>query len=412
MRHATGPRLNARVADAARGGLVDAQVLLHRRRRAADLPAGLPVAEQNVERGLNRIGLAAVARALVAGESRERAPFAPMAREQRGSPLRREPADSIDATGRYDKSHRPPSVPGARRAEARDGWSRAKRPRRSRSGCGRSACSRSSSSPAPKMPCRLPRRSSRAASLRRDHAAHARGGRRDRRRPRRVPDILLGAGTVLSIEQLEIARRGGRRLRGRAGHQPARRRGEPRARLADAPGRRDAQRDRDRRERSACAPLKLFPAELLGGAAYIARALRALSRHRIRAHGLDHAGDAPGYLALPQVVACGGSWMVKPALVAAGSFDRSRSSPRTPSSTYMPFGRKVRHNMGVVPGRARQVLGAYLDTAWHHAHVVNASRKPQTPSDLAVAQPAAVGAQRLARHEPALVRRAGSARPR
>ena len=31
------------------------------------------------------------------------------------------------------------------------------------------------------------------------------------------------------------------------------------------------------------------------------------------------------YLALSQVLACGGSWMVKPELLSAGEFDRVRS---------------------------------------------------------------------------------------
>jgi hypothetical protein len=74
----------------ATGRLVDGQVLLHRRRGAADLPAGLLVAargEQRVQRSLDRVRLARIPRSQIVGESAEWAPLAPMAREHRGSPL-------------------------------------------------------------------------------------------------------------------------------------------------------------------------------------------------------------------------------------------------------------------------------------------------------------------------------------
>ena len=34
-----------------------------------------------------------------------------------------------------------------------------------------------------------------------------------------------------------------------------------------------------------------------------------------------NASNLPGYLAFPKVLACGGSWMVKKDLIAAGRFD-------------------------------------------------------------------------------------------
>jgi len=66
--------------------------------------------------------------------------------------------------------------------------------------------------------------------------------------------------------------------------------------------------------------LKFFPAEAFGGVA----TLKALGGPYPTVRFLPTGGVSPenlaSYLALPSVVACGGSWMVKPSLYAAGDF--------------------------------------------------------------------------------------------
>lgn len=66
-----------------------------------------------------------------------------------------------------------------------------------------------------------------------------------------------------------------------------------------------------------CEAVKLFPAALLGGPAMV-RALAALAPELgfVPTGGIDLDG-APGYLAIPQVVAVGGSWMVPGSVLAA-----------------------------------------------------------------------------------------------
>ena len=135
----------------------------------------------------------------------------------------------------------------------------------------------------------------------------------------RVPEVLLGAGTVLTLEQLDTALDAGARFIVSPGTNP---------RLVEAcldrhvpifPG--------------VCTPteieaalalgvdlLKFFPAEAMGGV----QTLRALSApyRQVRflpTGGID-ARNLAEYLALPQVVACGGSWMVKPEWLEAGQF--------------------------------------------------------------------------------------------
>ena len=69
------------------------------------------------------------------------------------------------------------------------------------------------------------------------------------------------------------------------------------------------------------AAVKFFPAEANGGVS----ALKALSAPfggmRFLPTGGITAGNLSAYLAVSSVLAVGGSWMVAPALIAAGDFD-------------------------------------------------------------------------------------------
>ncbi len=67
--------------------------------------------------------------------------------------------------------------------------------------------------------------------------------------------------------------------------------------------------------------VKLFPAEAIGGVGLIRALAAPFPEARFVPTGGLSAGNAGGYLALPQVVAVGGSWMVAPPLLAAGNWD-------------------------------------------------------------------------------------------
>jgi 2-dehydro-3-deoxyphosphogluconate aldolase/(4S)-4-hydroxy-2-oxoglutarate aldolase len=67
--------------------------------------------------------------------------------------------------------------------------------------------------------------------------------------------------------------------------------------------------------------LKFFPAEALGGIKLL-KAISAPYRNvRFIPTGGVNASNLLDYLKLPQVVACGGSWMVKKQLINEGKFD-------------------------------------------------------------------------------------------
>jgi 2-dehydro-3-deoxyphosphogluconate aldolase/(4S)-4-hydroxy-2-oxoglutarate aldolase len=67
--------------------------------------------------------------------------------------------------------------------------------------------------------------------------------------------------------------------------------------------------------------VKLFPAELIGGVGLIRALAAPFPEARFVPTGGLSAENAGGYLALPQVVAVGGSWMVAPPLLAAGNWN-------------------------------------------------------------------------------------------
>jgi 2-dehydro-3-deoxyphosphogluconate aldolase / (4S)-4-hydroxy-2-oxoglutarate aldolase len=139
----------------------------------------------------------------------------------------------------------------------------------------------------------------------------------------RFPEIFLGAGTVLTTEQAETAINSGAQFIVSPGTNPA---------VVDYclsknvtifPG--------------VCTPteieialakgvdvLKFFPAEAMGGVGFLKAVCAPYRQVRfIPTGGIDQK-NIGNYLALSEVIACGGSWMVRPELLNAGDFDRVR----------------------------------------------------------------------------------------
>jgi 2-dehydro-3-deoxyphosphogluconate aldolase/(4S)-4-hydroxy-2-oxoglutarate aldolase len=135
------------------------------------------------------------------------------------------------------------------------------------------------------------------------------------------PEILLGAGTVLEEEQVDTAVEAGADFAVAPGTSPevvraSQQRGLPMLAGTCTPS------DVERARRLGLRLLKFFPAEPVGGAPYL-RALCGPYRDvRFVPTGSITAATLPDYLAIPQVVACGGSWMVKPELLQAREWGR------------------------------------------------------------------------------------------
>lgn len=136
-----------------------------------------------------------------------------------------------------------------------------------------------------------------------------------------VPEVVVGAGTVVDPDDLRAARDAGARFAVSPGLTP---------RLADAaassglpflPGVATPSEALDARERG-FRTLKLFPAEVAGGVAFLRSVAGPLADLRFCPTGGIGAGTFREYLALPNVVCVGGSWVAPATLVAAGDWRR------------------------------------------------------------------------------------------
>jgi 2-dehydro-3-deoxyphosphogluconate aldolase / (4S)-4-hydroxy-2-oxoglutarate aldolase len=138
------------------------------------------------------------------------------------------------------------------------------------------------------------------------------------------PDILLGAGTVINEDQLAVAIDAGADFVVAPGTNPELvrecfARGIPILPGVCTPSDIELARGLGLRV------LKFFPAEPIGGVGFL-RALCGPYRDILFVPtGGITPNVLPDYLALPQVLACGGSWMVKPDMLLARDFDRVRN---------------------------------------------------------------------------------------
>jgi 2-dehydro-3-deoxyphosphogluconate aldolase / (4S)-4-hydroxy-2-oxoglutarate aldolase len=139
----------------------------------------------------------------------------------------------------------------------------------------------------------------------------------------RFPDILLGAGTVLSTEQVDAAINAGAQFIVSPGTNPVVVEYCLSKDITIFPG--------------VCTPteiemalakgvevMKFFPAEPIGGVNYLKAICAPYRKVRFIPTGGIDTKNLGQYLALPQVIACGGSWMVKPELFEAGDWVRVR----------------------------------------------------------------------------------------
>jgi 2-dehydro-3-deoxyphosphogluconate aldolase/(4S)-4-hydroxy-2-oxoglutarate aldolase len=74
--------------------------------------------------------------------------------------------------------------------------------------------------------------------------------------------------------------------------------------------------------------VKLFPAEAIGGTAFLKALAGPYRDVRFLPSGGISAANLADYLGIEQVLACGGSWMVAQQLIADGDFDRVQTLAR------------------------------------------------------------------------------------
>lgn len=131
----------------------------------------------------------------------------------------------------------------------------------------------------------------------------------------KVPGLLLGAGTVMTPDQVDQAADLGARFALAPHFAPktaehARKKGLPFVPGVVTPGEMGAALD------AGFAVQKFFPAEPAGGAPFLKAVSAPMRGIRFVPTGSIDLAKLPAYLGVPSVLAVGGSWMVAPKLIA------------------------------------------------------------------------------------------------
>lgn len=139
-----------------------------------------------------------------------------------------------------------------------------------------------------------------------------------------LPQACVGAGTVLNVEQLHAVRDAGAQFAVSPGLTPALAEGARGAGISLLPGVATASEAMAALD-AGFTFLKFFPAQAAGGVPMLKSLGGPLPQLRFCPTGGIDAALAPSYLALPNVVCVGGSWVVPRDAVAGGDWGRIRA---------------------------------------------------------------------------------------
>jgi 2-dehydro-3-deoxyphosphogluconate aldolase/(4S)-4-hydroxy-2-oxoglutarate aldolase len=137
---------------------------------------------------------------------------------------------------------------------------------------------------------------------------------------RAVPDVLVGAGTVLTVRQAAEALDAGATFIVAPGTSPAVVESVLAAGAAMLPGVATPSEIEANLGRG-LSTMKLFPAEVLGGAAFLRAVHGPYPAVRFVPTGGISAANLADYLALPNVAAVGGTWIAPSDRLEAGDLD-------------------------------------------------------------------------------------------
>lgn len=142
-----------------------------------------------------------------------------------------------------------------------------------------------------------------------------------RRMSAKYPDMLVGAGTVLTIDQVNRAVNAGAKFIVSPGFDPE---------IVDYCIEKDipvfpgcvTPSEVAQAVKRGLRVVKFFPAEQYGGVSTIKAIAAPYTMVKFMPTGGVNAKNLKDYLSCDKIVACGGSWMVKGDLVKAGAFDK------------------------------------------------------------------------------------------
>jgi 2-dehydro-3-deoxyphosphogluconate aldolase/(4S)-4-hydroxy-2-oxoglutarate aldolase len=136
-----------------------------------------------------------------------------------------------------------------------------------------------------------------------------------------VPDILLGAGTVLTVDQVDKAIAAGAKFIVSPGFNPKVVAHCIEKRIPVTPGCSNPS-DIEMALEMGLEVVKFFPAEQSGGLEYIKAIAAPYTSVSFIPTGGINAQNIGKYIAYEKVLACGGSWMVNADLINSGNFEK------------------------------------------------------------------------------------------
>ncbi|HHC7381870.1 TPA: bifunctional 4-hydroxy-2-oxoglutarate aldolase/2-dehydro-3-deoxy-phosphogluconate aldolase [Vibrio parahaemolyticus] len=134
------------------------------------------------------------------------------------------------------------------------------------------------------------------------------------------PDMLIGAGTVLNREQAIAAKEAGATFIVSPGFNPNTVKACQEIGIDIVPGVNNPSTVEAALEMG-LTTLKFFPAEASGGINMVKSLLAPYTDIELMPTGGINPANIKDYLAIPRVLACGGTWMVDKKLIEAGSWE-------------------------------------------------------------------------------------------
>lgn len=143
----------------------------------------------------------------------------------------------------------------------------------------------------------------------------------------KFPDMLVGAGTVLTTKQVDEAVEAGAKFIVSPGINPKVVDYCVKKNIPITPGTNSPTNVETALE-FGLDVVKFFPAEASGGLKFIKAIAAPYTGVRFMPTGGINAENVRDYLKYDRIIACGGSWMVSKDLIKAGDFDRIRELTR------------------------------------------------------------------------------------
>jgi Entner-Doudoroff aldolase len=154
------------------------------------------------------------------------------------------------------------------------------------------------------------------------------------------PDMLVGAGTVLTKEQVDRAVNAGAKFIVSPGLNPKTVAYCQEKNVPILPGTSNPS-DVEAAIELGLEVVKFFPAEQAGGLNMIKAMSAPYTKMKFMPTGGVNANNLKDYLDFKKIIACGGSWMVKKELVAQGKFDEIEALTR--EAVHKMLGFEIRH---------------------------------------------------------------------